>query len=148
MFVFGINLPVAEILFVLLVLYVLAMVFIIVQIVKLGRHVRILDETTLEIRRYEETEEVTLRMLETHGKLSAAEKRRFNAFRAAAVKLQERAAAKLAGGEAPAQIKQAFIAKGVPEHVATRAVNSAGYWLDRRTSDKSVLDAMKAAAKK
>lgn len=148
MFVFGINLPVAEILFVLLLLFVLAMVFIIVQLVKLGRHVRILDETTLEIRKYEEAEEVILRVTETRGKLSAAEKRHFDAFRAAAMKLQERAAAKLAAGEAPVRIKQAFLAKGVPEHVATRAVNSASYWLDRRTSDKSIIDAMKAAAKK
>jgi hypothetical protein len=51
MFVFGINLPVAEILFVVLLLFIIALVIIIVQLGRMSNHIKVLDETTLEIRR-------------------------------------------------------------------------------------------------
>ncbi len=153
MFVFGVNLPVAEILFVVLLLFIVALVIIIVQLGRMARHVRVLDQTTLEIRRYEEAEEVTLRALEHDvDSLSPAAKKRVQSLATSVGKTQAKALSKLLSGHEPASVKSTLIMAGVPEGMATRAVNNAGYWLDRTAaldaSDaKHVENAMKQAAK-
>lgn len=53
-YVFGMNLPVMEVQLILLVLFVIAMVFVIWQMLELRKHVAILEKTTFEIRTYEE----------------------------------------------------------------------------------------------
>ncbi len=130
MFVFGINLPVAEILFVVLLLFIVALVFIIIQLGKMARSVRVLDETTLEIRRYEEAEEVTLRGRDIED-VTAAEKRRVSALARAVQKAEAKALKLLLDGVNAVEVRNRLIENGVPEHVATRVVNNASYWIDR-----------------
>jgi hypothetical protein len=133
MFVFGISLPVVEILFVLLVLFIVALAVIIVQLVKMGKHIRVLDETTLEIRRYEEEEEVTLKPLTASvEEMTAPERRDFTRqFVPAVSGLCRAAAAKLLAGRSPESVKRARMARGIVEQVATRAVNNAVLALNR-----------------
>lgn len=132
MYVFGINLPVVEILFVLLLLFIIAFIFIIAQLGKLSRHIRVLDETTLEIRRYEEAEEVTLRAPEVDATiLRPGEKRRITTLYSALTTLEKRVLRRLLAGQSLQEEKASLLATGVPEHVATRVVNNASYWLDR-----------------
>lgn len=154
MFVFGVNLPVAEVLFVVLLLFIVALVFIIIQLGKMSRHVRVLDETTLEIRRYEEAEEVTLRALDNKNqRLTPAEKKRVQTLADATAKAEKRALRMLLNGSEPGEVRNALLAAGVYEHLATRAVNDASYWLDRyvvleSAEAKRVGESMKSAAKK
>jgi len=53
-YVFGMNLPVMEIQLVLLLLFIVAMIFVIWQMLELRKHVSILERTTFEIKKYEE----------------------------------------------------------------------------------------------
>ena len=133
MFVFGINLPVAEMLFVTLFLVIVALAFIIVQLVKMGKNIRVLDETTLEIRRYEEEEEKALKPLTADvGGLDVGERRAFTRqFVPSVSGLCRSAAAQLIAGKSPEQAKRALMERGVPENMATRAVNSAIAALNR-----------------
>ncbi len=132
MFVFGINLPVAEILFVTLLLFIIAMVFIVIQLLRMGKHIKVLDETTLEIRRYEEAEETTLRAQEMSvTKLAGSEKRRVQEAGVAMAKLETKALVRLLEGAEPAALKSALQRNGVTDGMATRAVNNATYLLDR-----------------
>lgn len=154
MFVFGINLPVTELLFVVLLLFIVAMAFIIVQLVKLGRHVRVLDDTTLEIRRYEEAEEVTLRAMETETeKLKPSEKKRVQELYGAAAKLEGRVVGRLLAGEEPAEVKRDLMGAGIAEHAATRIINNASYWIDKTAAllpedAKDLSAGLKGGAKK
>jgi len=128
-------------LFVILVLFIVALVFIIIQLGKMTRHIRVLDETTLEIRRYEEAEEVTLRMLETEPQsLSLIERRRAQTIHAAALKAEAKVFKQLLDGKEPVVLKHTLVANGALDHFATRVVNNASYWLDRG----SVLEKSKA----
>jgi type IV pilus biogenesis protein CpaD/CtpE len=146
MFVFGINLPVAEILVVLMLLFIVAVVFIIVQLVKMGKQIRVLDETTLEIRRYESEEEITLKpLLANPAALSATEKRDFlRRFIPATNGLSRAAAVQLAAGKSPAGVKNALMDRGIAEPTATRAVNNAVVALNRYAS-LSTADAKREA---
>ncbi|MBR9692938.1 hypothetical protein GOV07_03350 [Candidatus Woesearchaeota archaeon] len=143
MYVFSINLPVAEILFVVVLLFIVALAFIIAQLGKMARHIRVLDETTLEIRRYEEAEEVTLRAVEVDATtLSPTEQRRVRGLYGTTNKLEAVAMRRMLNGSTQVQVKNSFIKAGVREHVATRVVNNASYWLDRY----SMLDSQQATA--
>ena len=143
MYVFSINLPVAEILFVVLLLFIVALVIIIIQLGKMARNIRVLDETTLEIRRYEEAEEVTLRAMDVDAStLSPAEQRRVKGLYGSTNKLEATAMQRLLTGATTVQVKNSFIKAGVREHVATRTIHNASYWLDRY----SMLDSQQATA--
>lgn len=132
MFVFGINLPVAELLFVTLVLVSVTLIIIIVQLVKVAKHIKVLDETTLEIRRYEAEEDVTVKQLKTYvANLSPADRRRVKASYARGAKLERKALKILLDGYEPAEAKNRLLGDGAPEDVATRAVNDAIFWIDR-----------------
>lgn len=133
MFVFGINLPVAEILSVMLLLLLAALIIVIIQLRKMAKNIRVLDETTLEIRRYESEEEVTLNpLLAKPVDLSAAEKREFlRRFFTATNSLNRAAAVQLAAGRSPEAVKNALMGRGLAEPTATRAVNNATAALNR-----------------
>ncbi len=132
MFVFGINLPVAEILFVVLLLFIVALAIIIIQLGRMRKNIRVLDETTLEIRRYEAEEEVTLKpLLVEPAKLSARQRRKVQNALSAAARLERKALAALFKGQEPARVKTALMQGGSDEAVATRAVNGATHFLNQ-----------------
>jgi hypothetical protein len=54
MFVFGIDIPLPEILFIVILLVVVALVFIILQMRHVNRHMRVLEDTTSQIRKFED----------------------------------------------------------------------------------------------
>lgn len=136
MFVFGINLPVAEILFVVLLLFIIALVIIIVQLGRMGNHIKVLDETTLEIRRYEHEEEITLKVLKHDPtKVTAAKKRTLNGqFIPGLQKLEKKVVERLLSGETPEEARNALVLKGASETIATRTVNNAIYFVNKYLS--------------
>ncbi len=136
MFVFGIDLPVAELLSVTLAAVIIALVIIIVQLVRMGRHIRVLDETTLEIRRYEEEEERTLKPLRASiNRFSQAAKRFFTrAYAPGWSRLERRAATLLIEGRSPKEVKNLLLKRGLNEPVATRTVNQAVRVVERFAS--------------
>jgi hypothetical protein len=133
MFVFGINLPVAEILFVVLLLFIIALVIIIVQLGRMSNHIKVLDETTLEIRRYESEEEVALKGLEHDPELLTAQRKRSlnTQFLPALQQLEKKAVARLLDGETPTEVRNSFVVKGVNDAFATRAVNNAVFFVNK-----------------
>ena len=132
MFVFGINLPVAEILFVALVLVFVALAVIIVELVRMGKHIRVLDETTLEIRRYEREEEVTLKPLQLDTRAIDANARKLILQASADLgKLERTCAQLLLAGESPSVVRERLLRRGVADWLATRAVNSAIWRIGR-----------------
>ncbi len=133
MYAFGINLPVAEIMFVAMILLIVLLVVILVQLRKMSGHVKVLDQTTLEIRKYEDEEAITVKPLGTNADaLTAVEKASFTKkYVVSAGRLEKKAAVELSKGADPVAVKTRFAAAGIPEDVATRAVNNAVFMLDR-----------------
>jgi len=132
MFVFGINLPVAEILFVVLLLFIVALAIIIVQLGRMRKNIRVLDETTLEIRRYEAEEEITLKTLNVQpAKLSAIEQRNVQKLLANASREQKKLLGRLLKGEQPQAVKNSLVRGGMSDRHATKHVNDAIYWLNQ-----------------
>lgn len=137
MYVFGINLPVAEILLVMTILFFIGLIIVIVQLRSMGRHIRVLDETTLEIRRYEEDEELLLRHVDaTTQKYAQKDVEKFHTTVNTTEKKIQKA---LLAGTEPSMLKSLLVAEGLDEQMATRIVNNAAYvvewYLDRDVSD-------------
>jgi hypothetical protein len=125
MFVYGINLPVVEILFVTLVLVIIALAFIIIQLRAMAHHLNILDAKNLQIRR---TEEEAERKVERYAprQWDAAARRAFSAqFFPRARNLERWAAERLLSGDSGEQVRDALVLRGVLDRVATRIVNNA-----------------------
>lgn len=122
MFVFGVNLPVMEIMFVAVALFILALVIIIVQLVKMNRHINVLDDTTLEIRRYDEEAALRVEQPSLDGlsdqDVADFKKKVLPAF----AKAQQAVATKALNNALGA--KSELMQKGLSEVVAARLVNN------------------------
>ena len=132
MFVFGVDLPIPEILFIVLVLLTIALVFIFMQMRHINRHMKILEDTTLEIKRAEEEETETVRRFETDmQKLESEEAELFVTKVVPTVsKLENYVAVELLKGKSADDIQAAIVKKGINSDLATKVVNSMTYYLD------------------
>lgn len=132
MFVFGLDLPIPEILFIVMVLLTVALIFILVQMRNISYHIRILESTTLEIRNAEEAETQTVRRFETDmQKLESDEAELFVTKIVPTVsKLENYVAVELMKGRDPEEIKANIVKKGISPELATKVVNSMTYYLD------------------
>jgi hypothetical protein len=142
MFVFGIDLPIPEILFIVLILLTAALIFILVQMRHISYHMKILEDTTLEIRNAEEAETQTVRRFETDmQKLESDEAELFVTKIVPTVsKLENYVAVELMKGKDPEEIKANIVKKGINAELATKVVNSMTYYLDffQKIPDKNV----------
>jgi hypothetical protein len=132
MFVFGMDIPLPEILAILIFVLLVALVFIVYQIYHINRHMKILEDTTLQIRSYEEQEIEQVRRFETDvRKLEADEAELFVTKIVPTVsKLENYVAVELLKGSEPEAIKGAIIKRGISSELATKVVNSMTYYLD------------------
>jgi hypothetical protein len=142
MFVFGLDLPIPEILFIIVVLLTAALIFILVQMRHISYHMKILEDTTLEIRNAEEAETQTVRRFETDmQKLESDEAELFVTKIVPTVsKLENYVAVELMKGKDPEEIKANIVKKGISAELATKVVNSMTYYLDffQKLPDKNV----------
>lgn len=132
MFVFGIDIPLPEILFVLIVLLVAALVFIIYQMRYINKHVKVLEDTTLEIRKYEEQEMEQVRRFETDMKnFEADEAEMFVAKVIPTVsKLENYVSSELLKRKNPEAIKANLERRGIKPELAAQVINAMTYYLD------------------
>ncbi len=131
-FVFGMDLPVLEVMVFLIVVMIGAIAFMAWQIINVGRHIKVLEGTTLEIRKYEDAEDAEVKRFESDVKtLETDEAELFLAKTIpTVVKLQNYAASELMRGREPQDILEALIAKNVKQDLATKVVNSMMFYLD------------------
>lgn len=132
MYVFGINIPLPEFTALIVILLFAALIFVLFQIRHINRHMRILEQTTLEIRKYEEQEMEQVRRFETDmQKLEAEEAELFiTKIVPTVTKMENYVASELLKSKDPEQIKQAIVKKGINAELATKVVNSMTYYLD------------------
>ena len=132
MFVFGINIPLPEILFILVLLLIAALVFIIVQIWNTNKHMKILEETTLQIKQYEEQEIEQVRRFELDMKKLESEEAELFVTKVVPTvsKLENYVAVELLKGRQPEEIKGAITKKGINANLATKVVNGMTYYMD------------------
>ena len=131
MYVFGINLPLPEILLVLILFLVAALIFILFQFNHINKHIQVLESTTLEIRKFEEQEMQQVQRFEIDmRKLEAEEAELFVTKVVPTVsKLENYVAVQLLKGKDPETIRGAITKKGISPELATRVVNSMSYYL-------------------
>lgn len=131
MFVFGINLPVAEMLFVMMILFLIGLVIIIIQLGRMKKNIRVLDDTTLEIRRYEEEEELVLKPINVDtSRLKPADRRKVKVNNSNALKLEKKALIALLKGTKPERLKKELMKGGSSERMVNKAINTAIYWIN------------------
>lgn len=150
MFVFGIDMPLGEILFVLVFLLIAALVFIIIQVLHMNKHMKILEDTTLQIRQYEEQEIDQVRRFETDMKNLEAEEAELFVTKVVPTvsKLENYVAAELLKGKDPEEIRGAIVKKGINAELATKVVNAMTYYMDffQKLPDKKVDSHVQAAS--
>ena len=142
MFVFGIDMPLPEILFVLILILLAALVFIVIQVLHMNKHMKILEDTTLQIRQYEEQEIEQVRRFETDMKKLEAEEAELFVTKVVPTvsKLENYVAVELLKGRNPEEIRGAITKKGINAELATKVVNSMTYYMDffQKLPDKKV----------
>jgi hypothetical protein len=142
MFVFGLDLPIPEILFVVLVLLTAALIFILIQMRHISYHVKVLEDTTLQIRKDEEEQTESVRRFETDmQKLETDEAELFVTKIVPTVsKLENYVAVELMKGKDPEEIRANIVKKGINSELATKVVNSMTFYMDffQKLPDKNV----------
>lgn len=152
MYVFGVNLPVVEILFIVVVLFVLALIVIIVQLYKMSRHIDILDDTTLQIRRHDEAQMMMVQRFTLQGLSDSDIVDLRDKVLPAAERATMAVAQRLLSGEDPEAVKHYLMERGLTEVVATRLVNTVSFYVKEfgemtPVAMKQQLTALKNAAK-
>lgn len=128
----GLDLPIIEFLSVITLLLLAALVFIMLQMRSMNSHMKVLEDTTLEIKKSEEEETDTVRRFETDmQKLETEEAELFVTKVVPTVsKLENFVAVELLKGRDPEDIKASIVKKGISAELATRVVNSMTYYMD------------------
>jgi len=149
MYVFSIDIPLPEILFIVVVLVVVALVFIIMQMRHVNRHMKILEDTTSQIRKFEEEELEQVKDFDVDlKKLEADEAELFITKVVPTVaKLENYATVELLNCKDTEAIKDAIVKRGIAESLATRLVNNVAFYLEffHKTPDRNATQHFKAA---
>lgn len=149
MFVFGIDIPLPEILFIVVILMAAGLVFLLVQMRHVNRHMTILEKTTLEIRKFEEQEMEQVREFQTDIKKLEADEAELFVTRIVptVAKLENYVAAELLNNKDPEVIKQALVRRGINSELATKVVNSMTFYMDyfQKLPDRHVSTQLKTA---
>lgn len=128
----GIDLPVIEFLTIITVFLFIGLVILFFQMRHINRHMKTLEDTTLEIRKYESEETDTVRRFEVDmEKLESEEAELFVTKVVPTVsKLENFVAVELLKGRDPETIRAAIVKKGISDELATKVVNSMTYYLE------------------
>jgi hypothetical protein len=128
----GIDLPVIEFLTIITILLFIGLLILFMQMRHINRHMKTLEDTTLQIARQEEEETATVRRFETDmQKLESEEAELFVTKVVPTVsKLENFVAVELLKGKEPADIKESIVKKGISDELATKVVNSMTFYLD------------------
>jgi len=131
-YVFGINLPVVEVLFIAIILFIVGLGFMIWQIIQVKRHMSVLERTTREIRQYEVQEESQVARLEIDVKNFETDEASMFVARVVPTvsKLENFAMAQLFKGMVPGKVVDTLVMKKVEKDLAIRVVNQVGYYLN------------------
>lgn len=131
-YVFGMNLPIAEMMFIAIIIFIIGLIFMIWQIMQVNSHISILEKTTFEIKKYEEQEQSDVQRLETDVKKFENDEAELFVARVVptVAKLENFVMAQLFRGQEPAKIVDVLVAKKIDKALATRVVNQVGYYLD------------------
>jgi len=132
MFVFGIDIPLPEILFIALLLLIVAVVLIIVHMRNMNKHMKFLEKTTLDIKKFEEQEMAQIRRFEIDvQKLEADEAAIFvGKILPTVAKLENYVGIELLKNRKPQEICGEITKKGISSDIATRVVNNMTYYLE------------------
>lgn len=131
-FAFGMNLPVIEIMFVVALLFIIGLAFMIWQMIQQNKHMKILEQTTFEIKKYEEEEAAEVHRFEMDIKsLESDEAELFVAKVIPTVtKLENYVVAELMKGKDPLVVIDALTVKGIKKDLASKVVNAMAFYLD------------------
>lgn len=124
--------PLPEILFILVLVGVVVVAFIGFLTWHINRHMKILEDATLDVKKVQEKERDSVRRLELDlQKLEASEAELFVTKVVPTVsKLENFVAVEMLKGKQPEEIKGAIVKKGINANLATKVVNSMSYYLD------------------
>lgn len=131
-YAFGVDLPVIELNIIVTVLFAIGIGFMIWQIIKMNSHISVLENTTLEIRKYEEEEMRQVDRFEVDIKnLESDEAELFLAKTLPSLtKIQNFVAAELMKGKQTDKIIVALSQKGIQKDLAMRVVNGMVYYMN------------------
>lgn len=131
-YVFGINLPVMEILFLAMLLFIIGIIFVIIQMKNLKSHIKVLESTTLEIKRAEEEEMQKIKRFEMDiSKLESEEAELFITKVIPTIsKLENYVVSQMLEGVPAEKIKDDIVKRGIKEQLANKVINSVVFYLD------------------
>ena len=124
--------PVAELMFITVLFFVAGIVYMVWQIRQVNDHIKVLEQTTFEIRKFEEEEKANIVRLETDvTRLENDEAEMFVARVVPTVaKLENFVMAQLFRGKEPKQVADMLVTKKVDRELAERVVKQVAYYLD------------------
>ncbi len=131
-YVFGINLPVAELMFVAVLFFLVGLAFMIWQTLQVKKHMEVLERTTFEIKKYEEQEQSEVERLESDIKNFETDEAELFVARVVPTiaKLENFVMAQLFHGKEPKAVIDVLVAKKIDKELATRVVNQVAYYLN------------------
>lgn len=131
-YAFGMNLPVIEMMLVVVLLFLVGLAFMIWQMIQQSKHIKVLEQTTFEIKKYEEEEATEVHRFEMDVKsLESDEAEMFIAKVIPTVtKLENYVVAELMKGKNPQVVIDALALKGIKKDLAARVVSTTAYYLD------------------
>jgi len=149
MYVFGIDIPLPEILFIVVLAVFIALGVVLFLLYHVNRHMRVLEDTTSQIRKFEEEELEQVKEFDVDiKKLEADESELFITKVVPTVsKLENYATVELLNGKDPEEIRAAIAKRGIDEQLATRVVNSVNFYLEffHKMPDRNAAQHFKAA---
>ena len=131
-YVFGINLPIAELMFVAILFFLIGLGFMIWQMIQVNRHMQVLERTTFEIKQYEEQEQHEVERLEADVKNFENDEAELFVARVVptVAKLENFVMAQLFHGKEPQMVIDILVAKKIDKNLATRVVNQVAFYLN------------------
>lgn len=131
-YVFGINLPVAELMFIAVLFFLVGLGFMIWQTLQVRKHMEVLERTTFEIKKYEEQEQSEVERLESDVKNFENDEAELFVARVVPTiaKLENFVMAQLFHGKEPEMVIDTLVAKKIDKELATRVVNQVAYYLN------------------
>lgn len=131
-FVFGMNLPIVEIMVLVVILFIVGLIFILWQIRQVDSHIKVLEQTTFEIKKYEEQEAAQVQRLDVDVKNFESEEAEMFVARVTPTiaKLENYVMAQLFWGKKPEQIVDMLVMKKIKKELAVKIVNQMSFYLD------------------
>ncbi|MBR9702423.1 hypothetical protein GOV10_00160 [Candidatus Woesearchaeota archaeon] len=131
-YILGIPVPILNSLAVMMIILLVLVIVMIWQMIQQSKHMKILEQTTFEIKKYEEEEAAEVHRFEMDIKsLESDEAELFVAKVIPTVtKLENYVVAELMKGKDPLVVIDALSVKGIKKDLASKVVNAMSFYLD------------------